>query len=126
MIFKIFGLALIGAIISFVLKAFGWRGAPVAAIATILTLMAVFAEGFEKIGAVFEIATEAEGVKEVGEYLLKILGIGYLSGICSDVCRELGEGGIASAVITVARIESFAVISPLIIEVMTLGLELVR
>ena len=126
MIVKFLGLALIGAIISFVLKAFGWRGAPIAAIATILALMAVFAEGFEKISAVFEIATEAEGVKDVGEYLLKILGIGYLSGICSDVCRELGEGGIASAVITVARIESLAVISPLIIEVMTLGLELVR
>lgn len=123
---KIFGLALIGAIISFVLKAFGWRGAPIAAIATMLALLSFFADSFDKIREIFGIAGEVEGVAEAGEYLLKILGIGYLSGICSDVCRELGEAGIASAVAAVARLESLVVLSPLIIEIMTLGLELVK
>ena len=67
-----------------------------------------------------------EGGAEIGEYLMKILGIGYLSGICSDVCKELGESGIASLVVTVAKLESFAIVAPLIVEILTLGLELVQ
>lgn len=126
MILKIFGLALVGAILSFVLKAFGWKGAPLIAIATMLSLMAFFTDSFDKISQIFDIAADTDGVAEVSEYLLKILGLGYLSGICSDVCRELGEAGIASMVLTVGRLESLLVISPLILEIMTLGLELVR
>ncbi len=126
MILKIFGLALVGAILSFVLKAFGWKGAPLIAIATMLSLMAFFTDSFDKISEIFDIAADTDGVAEVSEYLLKILGLGYLSGICSDVCRELGEAGIASMVLTVGRLESLLVISPLILEIMTLGLELVR
>ena len=126
MIFKIFGLALIGAVISFVLKAFGWRGAPLAAIATVLSLLSLFSDGFGKIGELFNIAEEVDGVYTVSEYLLKILGIGYLSGICSDICKELGEAAIASTVVTVARLESLVILFPLITEIMTLGLELVK
>ena len=75
---------------------------------------------------IFNIASEVSGGSQVTESIMKILGIGYLSGICSDVCKELGEAGIASIVVTIARLESFAVISPLIVEILTLGLELVQ
>lgn len=123
---KIFGLAFLGAILCFVLKAFGWRGAPLVAVGAILALLSLFADSFNTVRAVFDIATEVDGVAEAGECLLKILGIGYLSGICSDICCELGESGIASAVRTVARLECLAVLSPLILEIVNLGMELVK
>lgn len=126
MILKIFGLALLGAVITFILKAFGWRGAPLVAIATMIALLMLFSESFEKIYAIFDTAGNIEGVKESSGYLLKILGIGYLSGICSDVCKELGEPAIASVVVTLSKLESLLVLSPLILEIMTLGLELVK
>ena len=122
---KIFGLALIGAIISFVLKAFGWRGAPIAAIATMLALLSFFTDSFDKIKGIFDIAREAEGVAEAGEYLLKILGIGYLSGICSDVCRELGEAGIAKGLEIVGRVEIIAIVIPYFEKIIELGIELI-
>jgi hypothetical protein len=65
-------------------------------------------------------------MKEATEYTLKILGIGYLSGLSSDICKELGEAGIASVVVLLARLEILLIISPLIIKILTLGLELVK
>ena len=41
---------------------------------------------------------------------MKILGIGYLFGICSDVCRELGESTLAKVTEVVGRAESLMVI----------------
>jgi len=123
---KIFGFALVGAITAFVLKAFGWRGAPLAAIAAVLLILSCFSDTLDKVREIFSVAGEGDELFGAGEYLMKILGIGYLSGICSDVCRELGEAGIASAVTTVARLEAVAVLLPLISEIITLGLELVK
>ena len=122
---KIFGLALLGAIMAFVLKAFGWRGAPIVAVSVMIALLSVLFDRFDAPSSLFETLGAVEGMEKVTECVLKILGIGYLSGICSDVCRELGENGIASVVSTVARIEMLIVISPMMLEILTLGLELV-
>ena len=126
MIVKAFGLAILGAALSFILKAFGWKGAPLLGIASVTLLIGVALEGFSSVFSLFELLSGVEGVDKGVKCVLKILGISYGAGITSDICRELGEGGIASAVMTVARIESLAVISPMIIETITLGLELVK
>ena len=110
---------------TFILKAFGWRGAPLVAIASMVVLIGFIVASFENIQVIFETLEKEDGIAESCEYLLKILGIGYVSGISSDICRELGECGIASVITTVARIESLVIILPLVIEIMTLGLGLV-
>ena len=126
MIIKIFGLAFLFAVSSFILKAFGWRGAPLVTVAALIGLFTVFFERFSAVSEIFLFIRREEGMSEAVECVLKILGIGYVSGICSDICRELGEPTIASAVTSVAKIESVAIISPMIIEILTLGVELVE
>ena len=123
---KIFGLAFLFAASSFILKALGWKGAPLVAACAIVGLLSLFMERLEPILEIFRIIKEEAGMGDAVECVLKIIGIGYLSGICSDICRELGEPSVASAVSLVARIESLAVISPIIVEILTLGLELVQ
>ena len=123
---KIFGLAFLFAMSSFVLKTFGWRGAPLVTIAALIGLFSVFFDRLSAVSEIFLFISREEGMGEAVECVLKILGIGYVSGMCADVCRELGEPTIASAVISVARIESIAVISPMIMEILTLGVELVE
>ena len=125
MILKIFGLAVLGASLSFIIKTFGWRGAPLVAVASILSLMMLFSSYFERLFTVFEVISEVDYMQEATEYSLKVLGIGYLSGLSSDICRELGEAGIASTVQLLARLEIVLLLSPMIIKIMTLGLELV-
>jgi hypothetical protein len=123
---EVFGLAVLGAVSAFILKAFGWRGAPLIVIGALLAIFSRAADGLGELLSVFEAVGEVEGAMNAARYLLKILGLGYLSGICSDFCRELGEAGIASAVNLVARIESLVIISPLVSEIITLALELVE
>ena len=126
MIFKIIGLALLGALLSFIVKTFGWRGAPLVAIAALISLMSIFASHFEKIFEIFDTVAEIGGMEEAARTLLKIIGIGYVSGISSDVCRELGEPTISSAVMLFGRLEVLVLISPMLLEILKLGLEMVK
>ena len=72
-------------------------------------------------------------IKEVGRWAsvseplsaaVKILGIGYLFGMCADVCRELGEGNVAKGVEVVGRVEIIAVVIPYFKEIVSVGTEL--
>ncbi len=126
MIFKIFGLAIVGAAMSLIIKTFGWRGAPLVTVASVLSLMLLFSSHFESIFMIFDTVSEIDNMKKATEYSLKILGIGYLAGLSADICRELGEPSIASVVLLIGRLEILVVISPMILEILSLGLELVK
>ena len=126
MIFKIFGLAIIGAALSFIIKTFGWRGAPLVTVAAILSLMMLFSSHFEKIFTLFDTISEVDNMKVATEFSLKILGIGYVSVLSSDICKELGEAGVASVVMLLGRLEIMVIISPMILKILTLGLDLVK
>ena len=123
---EVFGFALIGAALTFVLKSLGWKGAPLLAAASIIMIIALALRTLESLFSLFDILHGVDGVGEGVECVLKILGISYAAGIAADICRELGEGGIANAVTVVARIEALAIISPMMIEIITLGLELIK
>ena len=126
MIFKLFGTALVLAFVAFLLKNFGWKGAPVfAAVAAILficeakdTMNFVFSS-IEKIGSEAKIGSSLAAA-------IKVLGLGYLFGICADICRELGEAGIAKSVEVVGRVEIIAVVIPYFEEIIKAGIGLVK
>ena len=65
------------------------------------------------------------GLAEPVRAALKVLGLGYLYGICADVCRDLSEAGIAKAVEAVGRVEIVAVIMPYFEEIIKVGVELI-
>ena len=126
MILKIFALALIGAFLGFTVKAFGWKGAPLVAVGAFVSILTLVGAELEKIRQIFDTVSGIDGMKEATETLLKVLFVGYLSGICIDVCRELGEATIASAVHLAARLEVLVIVSPYLLEILNLGLELVQ
>ena len=126
MILRLIGAAIILAVSAFLLKNFGWRGAPIFA-AVALVLFIAEAEGeFEYIfSSINKIGNEA-GIADSLSAAIKVLGIGYLFGICADICRELGEGGIAKAVEVVGRVEIIAVVIPYFEEIIKVGIGLVK
>ena len=66
--------------------------------------------------------------RESGEYataMLKIVGVGYAFGICSDICTELGEGGLAGAVTLFGRIEIMTISAPFIKMIVEKGIEMI-
>ena len=54
----------------------------------------------------------ADSAAEIIDGATKILGLGYVFGICSDVCRELGENGVANSILVVGRVEIFLATLP--------------
>ena len=68
----------------------------------------------------------ASGLSEAAEGVLKISGIGFLMGASADVCRELGESGIARGVTLAGRLEILCVALPFLREIVALGVELLK
>ena len=125
MILKIFGAAILLCLSAFMLRSFGWRGAPVFASIAFVMLISEAAGSLRSIlGAVGEISADA-GLSEPAKAAIKVLGLGYLYGICADICRDLSENGIAKAVEAVGRVEIIAVVMPYFEEIIKVGVELI-
>jgi len=125
LIIKLIGAALLLAVTAFLLKQLGWSGAPVFAVICALFLLVETADALTGIFNSVINAGEAVSISEPIGAALKTLGAGYLFGISSDVCRELGESGIAKAVEVVGRVEIIAIVIPYFEEIIKLGVELI-
>lgn len=106
------------------LKNFGFKGAGVF---TAAAIAAMTASVMSPLSAVF-LSVESSFPSELlpyGESAVKAVGIGYLSGICSDIAKELGEGGVSKVILLAARLEMIVIAVPFIEEVMNLAAELI-
>lgn len=119
---KIVALAFLLAVMALLLRSFGFRGAAVFASLAVAALLSIAA------GELRELLSFAEGSPLFGESMLeyfsaiaKIVGAGYLFGICADICTELGEGGIAKAVTVSGRIEILLIAAPYFIRILRLA-----
>ena len=58
--------------------------------------------------------------------MIKALGIALIGRICADICRECGEGGLATGVESVAGIVIFSLSLPILYEIVQFAAELLR
>lgn len=113
------GALLIGMSI-FILREFGWRGAPVIAAVGAVIILGVLAEPLGRIfGFVNGLGEHIQS--DMVSAILKITAVGYLFGISADVCRSLGELQIAKSVEVVGRVEIFVIVLPFFEEIIKLG-----
>ena len=90
-------------------------------IVVILTLL------FEAAGELREslgIIASMTSLREEAGAVVKIVGVGYLAGISSDICTELGERGISKAVTLAGRVEILAIALPFLHRLLEYGAEL--
>ncbi|MBO5907930.1 MAG: stage III sporulation AC/AD family protein [Clostridia bacterium] len=115
-------MVLVGAILSEV--GFSSRRLYSALCLTLLLLSVLGAVG-DMLGEVLGFADGA-GVGEVARCAVKIVGVGYVTGFVCDVCEELGERGISSAVMTVGRVEMLLIVFPYFKEILNVGMGLLK
>ena len=65
------------------------------------------------------------GIDGVIGIAIKAIGIGYAFGIASDICKEMGEAGIGSALELAGRVELLALSVPVIKELLELAVGLI-
>ena len=138
-VMRVCAIALICAVLGLLLREAGFRGSRLVTLMGIVALLGIGASGLASIldfltevgadmtsggsGAIGSLGgSGAGGSSQSGEILAatgkiidgatRIVGLGYVFGICSDVCRELGEIGVANSILVVGRVEIFLATLP--------------
>ena len=125
MILKICAFAVIASITAVLLREFGWRGVPLFAVISFIGIISVAEQYLSSVKEVFLSFSDDFGISKTVSAVLKIIGVGYLGGICADVCTELGSNAVASGVSLVTRLEIIAICAPFFIDIVRLGTELI-
>ncbi|MBQ8879418.1 MAG: hypothetical protein IJY69_01070 [Clostridia bacterium] len=126
MILRLGAVTLIAVIVSFLLGEMGYSGKRAVAALSMLLLFCAVTEGIaDTVGQLLSLAEEG-GVGEIAVTSVKVLGVGYVFGIVSEICEELGERGIASVAVNVGRIEIFLLVFPYFQDIVKMGIELIK
>ena len=120
---KILACAFITVFLGVVLKELGFKGVK---LISLLTTVSLIGASVIYLGELISVLPGLSGSsKEYAKAILKIVGVGYAFGICSDVCRELGETSLANAVILFGRIEIIMISLPFVKMILEKGVELI-
>ena len=125
MMLKLCGIAILGAISAMLLGELGFRGRRVLALFVSVALLVAVSDGIGQVMDALDILGGGDTVGRVVGSATKVIFVGYLFGISSDICAELGEGGLASTLTLAGRIEAFLLVLPEFGEMLRLGMELV-
>ncbi|MBQ8907037.1 MAG: stage III sporulation AC/AD family protein [Clostridia bacterium] len=117
------GLALLGATLGGLLRELKSPYAPyVGILAGVALLLGVFAR-WEDIIPLWRML-EQTGVSEAASLVLKVLGVGYLTEIGGDVCRELGADTLAARLAFFGKIEIFLLCLPSLEELLATAIQM--
>lgn len=120
------GIAILSAVCAFLLRGLSNRAAPIFASLAAIFILSLCESSIDRIMSdIVGIASGAD-LSEPVSVILKIIGLGYLFGISADICRELGEGGIAKALEVAGRVEIILLSVPYLIKTLNLGVGLIE
>ena len=92
--------------------------------ACVMIFLKLFADHTEVIPTLRAFFDE-NGFSEYGATLIKALGVGILCQIGGDVCRDMGEGSVASALELAGKLEIVALALPIAAELISIARALV-
>ncbi len=64
------------------------------------------------------------GISRYADLMLRALGLSLLSAICADLCRDCGEGAVASGVEMAGKLSIVVLCLPLVREILTMASEI--
>ncbi|MEW5953014.1 MAG: stage III sporulation protein AD [Bacillota bacterium] len=125
-ILQIVGLALIGTVTAVVLR----QRTPEMAVVLSLTVgVILFLMVLGKIGAVIDILRELANQASISNLylgtILKIVGIAYIADFGAQICRDAGEGALASKIEFAAKVLVLVLAVPIVVAVLQALLKLV-
>ncbi len=126
MIIKYCAIALLCAFVAFFLSELGWKGKRLFSVVGLCCIIGLVLPALSDILSSIMDTAKLSGISEAAECSLKILGVGYVFGISSDICREVGEGAIATALGICARTEIFILVYPFLKETISYGMSLLK
>lgn len=115
--------AMIALILGILLRELGFKGSR---LVFVVGTVGIIGAAMLYAGEIFAMLPGLDGEnREYAVAMLKIVGVGYVFGICSDICLELGEMGLSGAVCLFGRVEIIALSMPFIKRMVEKGIELI-
>lgn len=124
-IFKIIGIAVVGAICTLILKNIQSQYAALSTLATGIIILIIALSSFTKVILSFQAIIDKTGVdNEIFSSLLKIVGIGYLTEYSQSVCVDLGCDSIGKKLSFAGKIAIFLLAMPIIENLINVVIEI--
>lgn len=121
-----FGLAIAAAVLCMVVRVQQPQMASLCAAAAGMMLIGLALTEIGDVQSLFARLTALAGLKEgYLQTLLKALGVSYAAELASQVCADLGEGGLAVKVGLMGKLCVFTLTAPLLMTILEMILELV-
>lgn len=123
---KLAGASLIMVFCLALLSEAGFRGKRAVSLVCSAVLFSAMAKSVGALMGDFLGFADGAGVGSVASSAAKIIGAGYLFGICSDMASEMGEGMVAKVLISAGKIEILLIVLPYFDEILKLGMSLIK
>ena len=125
-IIKLCGVALLAAFAGMILKQLKGEFAPLLRVGAIILIFgAVALWTWDILSEVSEIVG-ADGFIGYSSVMFKALGISLLTKICSDICRDCGESGIAGGVELGGKLTILSLCLPIIRELVGYAVQILK
>lgn len=120
---KVLAYAFITLFLGVVLKELGFKGTRLVMLLGTLSLLCISVTYIGEVIAM--LPAVGEDGKEYAVVMLKMVGVGYAFGVCSDVCRELGETSLSGVVALLGRVEILVLSVPFVKRIIECSVELI-
>ncbi|MBZ4652725.1 MAG: spoIIIAD [Peptococcaceae bacterium] len=125
-ILQIVGIGLIGAILAVFVKE---RNKEIALLISMATGLLIFLFAVSKVSAVVKVLEELASRANINMFylttVLKIIGIAYIAEFGAQVCKDAGEGSIATKIELAAKILVMVLALPIIVAILESVLRLI-
>ena len=121
MLLKIIGVALIGVLLSIIVKNVKPEISIVIGLVTIILILSIIIKELSSIVTFIKIYFLEQNLTiEIFNFALKVLGVGYLIEFTSEIAEENGYKSIASKVLFAGKIIIFSLCLPYLLDLFTL------
>ncbi len=123
---KLIGSAMIMLFCLALLSEVGFKGKKTVSLICVAVLFAALAQDIDKLFGEYIGFAKGAGIGEIAASAAKVIGAGYLFGICSDMAAELGESFVSKALVSFGKIEILLIVLPYFNDILNLGISLIK
>lgn len=120
---KAIAYALITLFLGVILRELGFKGARLVTLLGTVGAVGIAAVYVGRLSAV--LGEMGATSSEYAVAMLKIVGLGYVFGICADICTELGEATLGSSVSLIGRLEIMVISLPYVRMIVEKGIGMI-
>ena len=126
MIPKICAVGIILAFVGFLLSEMGFKGKKALGALSLVLMLICFAKETDTVLSESLSLFSRAGLGDTAGRALKVVGLGYVFGISTDVCEELGETGVSKALVLIGRVQIIGITLPYVKQILELGIDLIK